>query len=588
MSKYHLNSITVSNLISKIENKELLVPEIQRPFVWTAAQVRDFIDSLYREYPVGYIITWQNEKAKAKAGIPSMGSKMIIDGQQRIAAITTAIVGREVVDKNFTKKKIVIAFNPIEGRFETKTPAIEKNKNWISDISILYSEQSTYLVVKNYMTLNSEADEQVVADNIGKLFDLKKAPFGEVELGHELDIEEVSEIFRRVNSKGKTLVQQDFVMSKIASVERYDGVNIRKLIDYFSHLSAKPSDLVHIKKDKEFSSEHLAKVSWVAQKEGSLLYKMDYKEILRVVYSYKFRRGNLKYFVPLLSGRDFEKRETVETLSEERFKELKEGVLDCINQGNYEKFTMIIKSLGFITETLLTSRLSIDFAYSLYLFLKSEKLSENKIEKLVRKWFVFSLLTARYGSSTGTILEQDLRAILDLGVPKFIERETKSNITASFWENNLPQKLDGSSAANIQVAIFTASLVKNNSKAFLSSDISIRDMLDGGRGDLHHIYPKDYLKKNNLSQSNYNQIANRVYCEQPINIKLSNLAPNEYLSKAHDRGFINLTESEVKANLDDLAIPHSILDGTIANYHDFLAERRHLMSLKIKEYFEAL
>lgn len=589
MSKYEINSIKIQSLIAQIENKSLLIPEIQRPFVWDSTKVRDLVDSLYRGYPVGYIITWKNEDAKVKTGKSVAGSKLIIDGQQRIVALSTAIVGQEIIDKDYVKKRIVIAFNPITERFETKTPFIAKDKAWISDISIVYTQPDSYKEITDYLELNSIADDerQRIAHNIGKLFSLTQASIGDVELSHDLDIEEISEIFIRVNSKGQNLVEQDFVMSKIASVERYDGVNIRKRIDYFSHLSSSPQHLVHIQEDKDFAKESLSKISWIAQK-SSTIYRMSYKDILRVVYTYKFRRGPMKYFVPLLSGRDFEKRETFETLSEERFGLLSDALNDCLNKTNYERFTMIIKSLGFVTESIAKTKTNLNFTYALYLILRSQGVSENKIEKLVSKWFVFLLLTNRYGVGSDTATEKDLKDISSMGMTDFIETAVRNQISDNFWKNTAPSKIAGSTVNNPLMFIFTASLIKNNSKAFLSSDILIRDMLDGGRGDLHHIYPKGYLKNNDVKQSSYNQVANRVYCEQAINIKLSDLSPKDYLDHALEKGFINLSESEIKANLDDLAIPHTILSGTIDNYDEFLRERRSLISLKIKEYFEAL
>ena len=173
MSKYSVQNETIQNLITYIENKELLIPEIQRPFVWKSTKVRDLIDSLYRGYPIGYIITWKNEDAKVKDGKNIAGSKLIIDGQQRITAISTAIVGKEVLDSKFKKAKISISFNPNTEEFATKTPAIEKDKNWITDISVIYNTLSSHKIINDYLKSNSKANEDIIAQNIGKLYSLK-------------------------------------------------------------------------------------------------------------------------------------------------------------------------------------------------------------------------------------------------------------------------------------------------------------------------------------------------------------------------------------------------------------------------------
>ena len=90
--KYSVNHYLVSALLNYVDNKEIAIPEIQRPFVWDGAKVRDLIDSLYQGYPIGYIVTWQNPDVKLKDGTTSTGKKILIDGQQRMTALTAAIL----------------------------------------------------------------------------------------------------------------------------------------------------------------------------------------------------------------------------------------------------------------------------------------------------------------------------------------------------------------------------------------------------------------------------------------------------------------------------------------------------------------
>ena len=103
MQKYAVNQYHIEQILALIKSAEIAIPEIQRPFVWNKAQVRDLIDSIYKGYPVGYIITWQNPNVKLKDGSVSQGKKILIDGQQRITALTASMIGQEVVDKNYEK-----------------------------------------------------------------------------------------------------------------------------------------------------------------------------------------------------------------------------------------------------------------------------------------------------------------------------------------------------------------------------------------------------------------------------------------------------------------------------------------------------
>ncbi|EPY7833255.1 DUF262 domain-containing protein, partial [Pseudomonas aeruginosa] len=133
--KYSVNQHLIETLLSWVKSGEIAIPEIQRPFVWDATKVRDLMDSLYQGFPVGYIIAWRNPTVKLKDGSLAEGKKVLIDGQQRVTALTAAIAGQQVVNQDYQQVRIRIAFHPIEERFEVSNPAIEKDKTWLPDIA---------------------------------------------------------------------------------------------------------------------------------------------------------------------------------------------------------------------------------------------------------------------------------------------------------------------------------------------------------------------------------------------------------------------------------------------------------------------
>ncbi len=94
--QYSVNDYSVGNLLNWIQTKEIAIPEIQRPFVWQATKVRDFIDSLYRGYPVGYLITWKAPDVRLKDGTQSIGQRILIDGQQRVISLEAALLGKRL------------------------------------------------------------------------------------------------------------------------------------------------------------------------------------------------------------------------------------------------------------------------------------------------------------------------------------------------------------------------------------------------------------------------------------------------------------------------------------------------------------
>ena len=139
MPKYSVQNLTVDNVLGYIKNKSIAIPEMQRPFVWENDQIRDLIDSLYNGFPVGYLIIWQNPDTTDKNGERTLGKQIMIDGQQRITALMSALVGQPVLDKKYQFKRRIISFNPYlaaqdEPCFEVQSAAILKDKHWIKDI----------------------------------------------------------------------------------------------------------------------------------------------------------------------------------------------------------------------------------------------------------------------------------------------------------------------------------------------------------------------------------------------------------------------------------------------------------------------
>lgn len=266
MAQFDVNSTSVENIISSIKSGEIAIPEIQRPFVWDGAKVRDLMDSLYKGFPVGYIIVWKNPDVRLKNGKISSGKKILIDGQQRITAIQAAIVGQQVVDATYKKKRITIAFNPIDEVFEVCNPAIAKDVKWIADIAEVFDVSfNAWEFVNQYCQINNlDGKQPEINKTLMKLMSIKGISLGVTELSQALTIDEVTDIFIRINSQGVVLSQADFAMSKISSDERYGGNEIRKMIDYFCHFMQRPSDYeAIIGNDSEFAkSDALGKIKW--------------------------------------------------------------------------------------------------------------------------------------------------------------------------------------------------------------------------------------------------------------------------------------------------------------------------------------
>ena len=597
MAKFEVNNVSVSTLLEYIKDGTIAIPEIQRPFVWDTTKVRNLIDSLYREYPVGYIITWKSPDVKLKDGTSSEGKQILIDGQQRVTALTAALLGQEVLDENYKKKRIKIAFNILTEEFQTNNPAIEKQEEWISDISeFMKDDFNAFDFISDY-SKKFDLDANTVSNRVTKLRSIKNVSIGRIELGSSLDIDTVTEIFVRINSEGVVLSQADFAMSKISVNEKYNGNDIRKAIDYFCHFAKTPIDYENIKEnDKDFSAKEIfSKIIWIKDKNEDL-YLPNYVDVLRVAFTYKFKRGKLQDLVSLLSGRDFETREYREDVVAESYSKLYEGVKQFVNQSNFERYVMILKSAGIIDGDLVRSQNVLNFGYILYLLLREKQIAPDKIETLVRRWVIMSIITQRYTSSPESQFDLDIRRLNEaVDVIQYIKDEEERRLGDTFWDNILVENFNTSVASSPYWKTFIIAQIKLNNRAFLSRDINVRTLVEG-RGDIHHIFPKDYLQKNGKNnRSVYNQIANFAMLQTEVNIQIGNKAPNEYMKTIIEQcngqenkyGAINNIE-DLHKNMEENCIPESLIYMTINDYEEFLKERRKLMANKIKQYYESL
>lgn len=594
MQKYAVNQQLIETILAWVNSGEIAIPEIQRPFVWDSSKVRDLMDSLYQGYPIGYVIAWRNPNVRLKDGSLSEGKKILIDGQQRVTALTAAILGQYVVNKTYQRVKIKIAFHPIDERFEVQNPAILKDKTWLPDISQAINGD-LFEIADHYFELNPDVDKKQVRNAFSNLMNVPKKQIGIIELDADLDIETVTEIFIRINSKGVVLSQADFAMSKIASNTEYNGNELRKAIDYFCHLAIAPEFYKHIvENDTEFaSSAFFQKMQWL-KTENEDLYDPDYNDLIRVAFTTQFNRGRLSDLVSLLSGRNFETRTYEDIIAEASFANLKTGVNNFINETNFKRFLMIIKSAGFISPKLIRSQNAINFAYIVYLKLKELGVNSVSLESYVRRWFVFSILTGRYSGSPESAFDFDIKQISQKPFGEYLKEKEEGELSEAFWNASLPQSLDTSVASSPYFHVFLASQVKANDRGFLSKDVLVSDLISL-RGDIHHLFPKDYLKKNGLDRRQYNQIANYVFMQSEINIKVGNKPPNEYfevvkaqmlLGNQQVSGLSN--EQQLLDNLKMNCVPKEIQQMSIDDFNDFLTLRRKLMATKIKEYYHSL
>lgn len=584
VKNYHVDNVTIEEILGWIKQGKIGLPEMQRPFVWSTAKVRDLIDSLYNGYPIGYIVTWQNPAVGLKNDSSSNNKEIIIDGQQRLTALKAALSGEKVVSQQYITKRIKISFKPSTGEFNTLNSAIEKDPLWINDISDIFkSDFNSYSYVTDNAKKLGMAPEDLGA-TLQKLLAIRQSEIGDIKLGYNLSIGAVTDIFNRINSKGVSLSSADLAMSRLSADTVHGGNNLRKQIEYFVQLLNDPNLLENIVKfDSDFANtKEFGQIKWIAS-EVNPIYKPRYADILHLILATSFKRGKLSDMVSLISGRDFEARNYSEEGMKANYAKMQAGATLVFNKSNFQRYLMILRDMGMRNSGKLglVGHGVFNFGYILFLYLhRSTNLSQEKIASYLKRWIIMSALTGRYSGSSETITESDLKMISrDANPITVLDDILDREMNDSFWNGTLPNMLRVQSTQASSWRIFQMSQIYGKDIAWLAKDTSTETvMLE--EGNIHHIFPQAYLRKNGFSKGDINQIANYVWVTQPKNLEISDKAPKDYLSDE------NIIEFMSETNNRENAIPEEIVEYDFHNYSDFLNQRRHLMAKKMREFYE--
>lgn len=336
--------LTVNQLIEKIDTGELGLPELQRPFIWKDAKVRDLFDSMIRGYPIGYLMLWECPELdkKKSIGVDSHSynspKEVIIDGQQRLTSLYAVIKGKKVMNSKFEEKSIVISYCLLQNKFEVGYSATEKDPEWIYNINGLFAANNAFQYTVDFFQRLREhraskggeltsKEQGIIANHINAVANLKSHTLPVFDIKSNAEEEDVSEIFVRVNSGGVSLKQNDFILT-LLSLYWDDG---RREIEQFSRESTCPA------RGRITSYNRITTVS--AQ------------DVVRVVMAYAFGRARLKYGYKLLRGADFDRRGTVDDkLRVQRFETLKAKLPDVLDVHSWHEFFKAIINAGYLSD----------------------------------------------------------------------------------------------------------------------------------------------------------------------------------------------------------------------------------------------
>ena len=571
----------LKKLVEDISMGEIGLPDIQRPFVWSMTKVRDLFDSMYRGFPIGYLLFWENGSSDTHRTIGAgpkqkVARLLIVDGQQRLTSLYAVMKAVPVITKNFKSQRIKIAFHPLSEKFEVSNAAIEKDAEWIPDISILWQpDTKPHAFKKKFLEklgkrrpLTAE-EEDIIHERIDRLIKLEEYPLTALEISSSVDEDKVSEIFVRINSKGEALNQANFILT-LMSVFWDEG---RKELEEFCRRSKAPSP-------------------GGSPSPFNHYLRPNPDQLLRVSVALGFRRARLEHVYSLLRGKDLETRQFSDEQRVKQFALLQEAQAYTLDLQNWHEFFKVLKRAGYPSDQLISSQMAVLYTYALWLIGKRDfKVDLYRLREVMARWFFMATLTGRYTSSPEARFEQDMALLRGANTAddfvRILDEQIGAVLTKDYWEVTLPNELETAAARNTAQFAYYAALCLLEARV-LYSKMKVSELLDPTTKakktalERHHLFPRKYLQRIGVREKRLiNQVANYALVEWSDNIKISDRAPRDYVPELEER----FASDELQQMYDWHGLPSNWYE---LDYKDFLKERRRRVALIIKSGFERL
>ncbi len=578
----------VSSLLDEVLSGSIGLPDLQRPFVWQDTKVKDLFDSMMKGFPIGYVMLWASPLNYGNT--KSIGSNekqfkrpddLVIDGQQRLTSLLAAMTGVPVKNKDFKEKRIKISFNPLSREFFVWSQANENNRLLISDVSEVYKADENHTIPKfrksvinqinewrkrNEQEFLTDDEEELIETNLNALLDLKQYTIPTLRILAVADEEDVAEIFRRVNSGGQNLNENNFVETLLAVYDNEMHDRIGK-----------------------FCADSRIAASGTSYNQ---IIEVQPSHLIRMAIGLGFHRARMKYGYKLLRGKDLDTGIVSDETRDQNMAIFKSALEKVTDLNNWHSFLNLFSEAGYLSKSLVASNYVVVFSYVFYLIGKDEyKVPSIELRKAIIRWIFMSTVTSFYSNSPESTVERqlaDLRNIKDAsGYIEYLDTTIKQKMNESYFNVQLINDLTSSSAISPVWFGYIASINILGTPMLFSNTPLSKYWILGSDGmkkaiDKHHIFPKQYLFNIGIEDDrDRNQLANFTYLDYNTNIDISDDAPalyvHRYKMKLGDEGY--------KKACEDNALPEGFEN---LGYFEFLEKRRLLMSKIIKKAYMKL
>lgn len=463
---------TIGSLMEQVSQGALRLPEIQRAYVWKPAQVAGLIDSLYRHYPSGSILLWETtetvtdrEMATNTGDAPVFVTKplYLLDGQQRVTSLHRVFTGHE---------RALVVFNVVTEKFQIESAATKKDQRWVRVHDVLVSTTDLYALVEDLYDAVQELPRATLHDRLHRIVRIREYLYY-LEILDDLPYPEVTEVFVRVNSRGRALKTTDLALATLSA--RWPGV-----VGRVDALVSTAGDRHYNALDTAFVVRALAALATDTTSPGSFV------------------------------------STPVEKL-EAAWVQLERGVNHTI--------TLLKDEVGLDNSAVLPSANAL-VPLVFYLGMRPDVPLTEEERKTLIYWLLVSFIQSRYSASAATVIAQDVAALraddplrtLCAGLGLL---ESRPEITAA----SLAGK---GSTSPFFLLSYLAARAHDARDWWYGSPVALSH--DGTyKVEYHHIHPQARLKAT-YSKAEINDLANLAFISDKANRKIAARSPVDYFA----------------------------------------------------------
>ncbi|MBM7845433.1 GmrSD restriction endonuclease domain-containing protein [Herpetosiphon giganteus] len=520
----------IQELVNDIEHGHLLLPEMQRGYVWKSTQVRDLFDSLYRGYPSGQLLVWSTTDLPATSAISLQGSPMqsktgrqpdlLLDGQQRMTSLSAILKGRPVQVRSKTRP-IDIVFNVHSEQFDVATPRHRNDPNWVSLIR-LFAHGAMTIMQEQFQSYGFSPEGAQIMDRLNRIDKIRDYTY-RVNRLTDVDYDEVTDIFVRINSGGTRLSSADLTLAQLSS--RWSGIT-NEFEDFRQHV------------EKKFGIE------------------IGNGMIIRTLASMFSGQSRPAYMF-----RGQRSQATVEEIAPfwQRLKPAMEQALTfLVHNCLIDRLWMLPTQAILVPLTQYFDRFGAHIS--------------TRDARLLQRWVYLALIWSRYSSSPESTTDQDVSA---LGNSEPILAMTQ-NIFDRSGERPIDERQLRDQRSNSPFMVMSYVLARMNNAQDWFNGVQIGA---GQHIEYHHIFPKALLSKTYSLRNDsriVDQVANLAFLSSSANKKIGSKPPSVYIPGEH------IEPARLKAQ----SVPNN--PALWENFEAFVIERRKLLAEAINKLLDSL